>query len=125
MQGNGDGTFTGVPGFTNDNIFETIVASDYNGDQKLDIATPFGIQYGRGDGTFNTVVPYPAGNGDDLVIAGDFNGDGFVDLALSKLGARSVGPARRHYDAHQSAQQRGFALQPAFPSGRVSTTSSH
>jgi len=83
LQGNGDATFNGVPGFTNDHVFETIVASDYDGDQKLDIATPYGIQYGRADGTFNSVVAYPAGNGDDLVIAGDFNGDGFVDIALA------------------------------------------
>lgn len=71
---------------------EGIVAADFNGDGKIDLAVANGgdgtvsILLGNGDGTFAPRVDYPAGFAGVLVpmavIAGDFNNDGKLDLAV-------------------------------------------
>ncbi|HEY6766272.1 MAG TPA: FG-GAP-like repeat-containing protein [Candidatus Sulfotelmatobacter sp.] len=102
--GNGDGTF--VPGETLelgcgssflDGSDFAMVAADFNGDGRIDLAISFTgdmccvepgrwvLAYlGNGDGTFN-VEPYVVGNvsnGMGIPVAADFNGDGNRDLAI-------------------------------------------
>ncbi len=97
LLGNGDGTFTvgasiAVPSWSVNP--EGIVAMDFNGDGKLDLAvtssntnTPTNylvtILRGKADGTFTVGNSYPTGNDDFSIAAGDFNGDGIPDLAIA------------------------------------------
>jgi hypothetical protein len=104
--GNGDGTFTVSstssamnPSPANANYSQgTMVAADFNGDGKLDLAVTgmdiyssgtsssgaVSIALGNGDGTFSpmqpTVVPAQTLNS---IATGDFNGDGIADLVAA------------------------------------------
>jgi hypothetical protein len=93
MLGKGDGTFTAgtsLPAGSGDNV---VIAGDFNGDGKEDLAllypdaqdnTVLKIMLGHGDGTFSalptgpTTFPVPAGG----VCLGDFDGDDILDLAI-------------------------------------------
>jgi len=111
LLGNGDGTFTqanGSPilGF-NYNPAQ-IVAADFNGDGKPDIAvTNFtavppstvgtvSVLTGNGDGTFNPAPgsPVPVGVDPFAMVAGDFNQDGKTDLAVANYGLISDTPTQ-------------------------------
>ena len=64
----------------------SLVAGDFNGDGKLDLAVSTGatlsILLGKGDGTF-TVTTFPTtAQFVGTLVAGDFNGDGKLDLAF-------------------------------------------
>jgi FG-GAP-like repeat len=64
----------------------SLVAGDFNGDGKLDLAvstgTSISILLGNGDGTF-TVTSFPTtAQFVGTLVAGDFNGDGILDLAF-------------------------------------------
>ncbi|MEJ2007037.1 MAG: FG-GAP-like repeat-containing protein [Acidobacteriota bacterium] len=109
LLGNGDGTFTPVPG-TPMNVGPagyTAAVADFNGDGKLDLAVPNGlygyavgadtpsiaILLGNGDGTF-TQVPNCCGTPGqqaDNILTGDFNDDGKLDLAVTINGNGAVG----------------------------------
>ena len=107
--GNGDGTFQPavsaaplIGGFINP--FGSaikpvgVVAGDFNGDGKLDLAAVssngiVSVLLGNGDGTFQSVVTYAAGGASDLslsIAAYDLNGDGKADLVVSLAGASKV-----------------------------------
>jgi hypothetical protein len=91
LLGNSKGTFTvaktyGVSGYYSQDSPNAIVAGDFNGDAKLDLALIAGegvtIWMGNGDGSFYLGTPivttfYPTG-----VVAGDFNEDGNLDLIV-------------------------------------------
>jgi hypothetical protein len=94
LRGNGDGTFAPAQnypiidsGANSDGPF-AVVAADFNGDHKMDVALVNSdrkavvILMGNGNGTFGrgAVIQFP-----DIpyaIVAGDFNGDGKTDLAI-------------------------------------------
>jgi FG-GAP-like repeat len=93
--GNGDGTFK-TPVITKVNFPDyplDIVAADFNGDGKLDLALQIGpagfvsnsyVMLGNGDGAFQPLQRGPGPEVGDAgsMVAGDFNGDGILDLAV-------------------------------------------
>jgi len=91
--GNGDGTFTLANGspISVGNSLSAIVAADFNGNGKLDLAVTDSvgntviILLGNGDGTFGVPTTIPVGNGPDAIVAGDFNNDGKLDLAVANF----------------------------------------
>jgi hypothetical protein len=64
----------------------SLVAGDFNGDGKLDLAvstgTSIAVFLGRGDGTFNVTTFPTTAQFVGTLVAGDFNGDGKLDLAF-------------------------------------------
>lgn len=96
--GNGDGTFTYANGspllFGQD--LNAVVAGDFNGDGKLDLAiTDSGanaiyVELGNGDGTFQQPVTIPTGNQPWSIVVGDFNNDGKPDLAVTNYADNTV-----------------------------------
>src|ERR1043166_9726057 len=63
-----------------------IVAGDFNGDGKMDIAVAINasgdvsILLNNGDGTFKPAMNSPTGTSPQQMVVGDFNGDGKLDL---------------------------------------------
>jgi len=84
--GHGDGTFAAggklsvpIPPFQ-------MIAADFNGDGKLDLASSSGfVALGNGDGTFQTPIAFYQSNSGTFGVwlgAADFNHDGKLDLAF-------------------------------------------
>lgn len=95
LLGNGDGTFQANGFYEVLSEPESIVAADFNGDKKTDLAignligASVSILLGNGDGTFQAAVNY-ATQAPTSVLAQDFNGDGKLDLAASDGGQLGI-----------------------------------
>ena len=93
LLGTGNGSFTAGSNppttASNDSAPALIVAADFNGDGKLDLATAdssntLTFLQGNGDGTFSqTGTMSLPGNAFTYMLVGDFNGDGKPDIVLS------------------------------------------
>jgi hypothetical protein len=91
LLGKGDGTFTAASASPATDIDPyAIVAGDFNGDGKIDLAVAnfkgedVTVLLGNGDGTFTATAKSPAtGNGPYSIAFGDFNGDGIPDLVTA------------------------------------------
>jgi hypothetical protein len=87
LLGNGDGTFQTQVTYPVPSGPSSLIAADFNGDGKLDLAVAnfnsASILLGNGDGTLQAHVDYPTGLGGMSPAAGDFNGDGRIDLAIA------------------------------------------
>jgi uncharacterized protein (TIGR03437 family) len=103
--GKGDGTFTVGPTSSAGTAPVSLVAADFNGDGKLDLAVAnqqsggISVMLGNGDGTFQTPVPYlladyTAACGFSCypgsLVAMDFTGDGHPDIAVLDQGKATV-----------------------------------
>ena len=92
--GNGDGTFVAGATYPLGSALtqppSSIVAADFNGDGKIDLAvanaalsTSISILLGNGDGTFQSPVQYTTGSWPYSIAVADFNGDGKLDLVVA------------------------------------------
>jgi len=96
--GNGDGTFRQANSspISLGQDLSAIIAGDFNGDGKLDLAvTDYGantvfILLGNGNGTFQPPTSIAVGNEPYALVAGDFNNDGKLDLAVANYGGNSI-----------------------------------
>jgi hypothetical protein len=119
LMSNGAGRLLSDEYYSTGNLPTAIVAGDFNGDGKLDMAVANGNPYtltipdqtvsvllGKGDGTFQPHVDYASGRYPISIASGDFNGDGKQDLVTSNhdddtvsvLLANSDGTFRSHVD---------------------------
>jgi hypothetical protein len=101
LLGNGNGTFQSPISLPANLI--PVVAGDFNGDGKLDLAglengfTDVLVMLGNGDGTFQPLTPFPSDLSVGQAFAGmltaDFHGAGLLDLAVLDVGDHFGGPA--------------------------------
>jgi len=91
--GNGDGTFQDPTNYATGLGF-SVIAADFNGDLKIDLAVPNPVEVslllGNGDGTFQRERDYPVAAGFPLYAVGDFNADGRPDLVAADGAVLSV-----------------------------------
>jgi hypothetical protein len=96
--GRGDGTFTLASGspIPLGSSLSAVVAGDFNGDGRLDlavtdsVANSVTILLGNGDGTFVASSPIAVGTLPQALVADDFNADGKLDLAVANYGDGTV-----------------------------------
>jgi hypothetical protein len=96
LLGNGDGTFQVSGNYATGGGPIGIVAADFNGDGKLDLAlanqvdSTVSILLGNGDGTFQSQTTVAVGTTPYWLAMGDLNKDGRMDLVTLNIGAGSV-----------------------------------
>ena len=96
LLGNGDGTFQPARTFAVGTNPTSVVAGDFNGDGKLDLAVAnagsntISVLLGNGDGSFQPAQTFAAGITPWSVRMGDFNNDGRLDLAVADSGSATV-----------------------------------
>ena len=89
LLGDGDGTFQPPKDYAVGEDPTALVAGDFNGDGRLDLAVAdtesntVSILLGNGDGTFQTAKSYGAGESPVSLVAGTSTGDGKLDLAVA------------------------------------------
>jgi hypothetical protein len=92
LLGNGDGTFQAAVPFACGAASQSVVAGDFNHDNKLDVAVSnigsISILLGNGDGTLQAPVNLPSTG--TALTTGDFNSDGNLDLAVGASNSNKV-----------------------------------
>ena len=122
LLGNGDGTFQSQVRYAVGTGPSALVAGDFNGDGRTDLAVAnygsndVSVLLGNGDGTFQNQVRYAVGSSPSSIVAGDFNGDGRTDLAVanSRLQRRVgvAGQRRRHLPEPGAVRGGDLAILP-------------
>jgi VCBS repeat protein/FG-GAP repeat protein len=85
----GDGTFKGAVKYPVGSNPRSLIAADFNGDGKPDIAAgsygsdDVSVLINQGDGTFKEAARYPIGSYPYMLVIADFNGDGKPDIATT------------------------------------------
>lgn len=96
MLGNGTGSFGTATTYVAGGDPWSVVAGDFTGDGKPDIATAnrttdnVSVLPGNGDGTFGAATSFSVGSFPTSIAAGDLNGDGHLDLATSNANTDNV-----------------------------------
>ena len=98
LMGNGDGTFSVTSGsqMSLGPGLSAMVAADFNGDGKLDLAAvdvgtnAAYVLLGNGDGTFQSPMTIPVGNNPAAIAVGDFTNNGKLDLAIANATDNTV-----------------------------------
>jgi len=89
LLGAGNGTFPAPVNLQAGEGCLSLVATDLNGDGKLDLAvmnyrsSSVSILYGNGNGTFAPALHYNTGANPHMIAVGEFNGDGMPDLVVA------------------------------------------
>ena len=87
LLGSANGGFVAGGNYAVGSYPTALVAADFSGDKKLDLAVvnsnsgTVSILVGNGDGTFQSHTDYPVGQNASGIVAADFNSDGKIDLA--------------------------------------------
>jgi len=93
LLGNGDGTFGTYTKYGADDDPDFVIAGDFNGDGKVDLAVINGLSsaisilLGNGDGTFEKPARFATPQYAITLAVGDFNGDGRLHLATGNSAA--------------------------------------
>ncbi len=136
LLGKGDGTFAPAVSYPVGPLPVTIVAADFNGDGKLDLAAldsqtgianvvnKVWVLLGKGDGTFQPAISTPTGTGAAYLQYADLNHDGKMDLVIADESASAVAIMMGNGDGtFQAAAEYVMSAQPAsiapvpFPNG--------
>ncbi len=109
LLGNGDGTFQPQVTYEVGGVPSSVVAGDFNGDGRIDLAVAnsqdgtVSVLLGNGNGTFGPHFTYAAGPDPESIVAGSFTGDGRTDLAVANgYNSTAIGAAgqrQRHVSA--------------------------
>lgn len=96
LLGNGDGTFKRPLNYTVGPGATAVIAGDFNGDGRTDLAVVCSgdnnvyVLNGNGIGAFNNGGIYPVASSPSTIAAGDFTGNGVADLVVTTSNGISV-----------------------------------
>ena len=91
--GNGDGTFQPQKHLLPGEGIVSIVAGDFDGDGRIDLAVPdpgLLVLRGNGDGTFQAESHLFSGMAPSSIVTGDFNNDGRTDMVVGNYDSSDV-----------------------------------
>ena len=120
LLGNGDGTFGRPVNTQMDSPAFFFVVGDFNGDGKLDFASPqylgaaVAVRLGNGDGTFQPPTSFPVSGTTGQIVAMDFNRDGKLDIAVADGNANVVSVLLGNGDGSFQGPQDSAADVPYF-----------
>ena len=123
LLGNGDGTFQPQIRFAAGTFPESLVAADFNRDDRADLAVAnldsndISVLLGRGDGTFQDQLTNPVGDGPVDAVTADLNHDGHLDIITTNRYSNDISVLMGNGDGTFQAAE-SFAAGPG-PMGLV------